>query len=186
MTAIAAIIDKKNKRTYLASDSMGSNEHTGHNYKDTKLFKNNHISIAGCGSYRGIQILKYHFSPRAFQVSETIENYVYRYLVDEIRNTFKNNGLLKKDNDVESVTNVRFILAIGDRIFNLQNDLSIIEPENMFCASGSGEYHVESSIYTQLKLGQTDYKKILKDSIKITSEIVLSVGGKIHLIEHKH
>lgn len=187
MTAIAGIIDKKNKRTYLASDKMGSNGFTGENFKTPKLFKNGILTMAFCGSYRLGQILKHNLSPRNFQEEETIDEYVFNYLDIGIRKILKERKYLIDDKGVESVDNSGVIIAVKDRLFVLQSDLAILEAENIYITDGSGKYHQEASIYTQLEMDKKkDYRKILEDAIKYTSKIVLSVGGKPQIIEHKH
>ena len=187
MTAIAGIIDKKNKKTYLASDQMGSNGFTGENFKTPKLIKNGVLTIAFCGSYRLGQILKHNLSPRNFKIDETIDEYVFNYLDTEIRKVLKERKFLKEENGVESMDDAEVIIAIKDRLFILYSNLAILEPKNIYITSGSGCYHQEASIHTQLEMNKNkDYRKILEDAIKYTSQIVLSVGGKPQIIEHKH
>ena len=187
MTAISGIIDKKNKKTYLASDQMGSNGFTGQNYKTPKLFKKNTISVAFCGSYRLGQILRHNFKPRNFQEKESVDDYVFDYLDTEFRKTLKEREYLKETDGTQSVEKAEVIFAIKDRLFLLQGDLSILEAESIYITSGSGVFHQEASIHTQLKMDKNkNYKKILKDAIEYTSEVVLSVGGSPKIIEHNH
>lgn len=187
MTAICAIIDKKNKRTILASDKLGSNRFTGHTYKTNKIFKSGILTIAICGSYRMGQVLQHNLKPREFKNKETIEEYVFDYLESEIRKVFKDKGVLSISENVESIKNSEFIFAIKDRLFILQSDIAFLEPETIFATSGSGEWHQEASIHTQLKMDpKKDYKKILEDAILYTSEIVISVGGGVETIQHNH
>ncbi len=187
MTAISAIKDVKNKKTYLASDQMGSNGFTGDNYKTTKIFKNNTITFAICGSYRVGQILKNNLKLRNFKEKETVDEYVFDYLDIEVRKVLKDRKFLSENDGVETIKNSEIIFAIKNRIFVLQGDLAILEPEKDFITSGSGTYHQEASIYTQLKMNpKKDYREVLKDAIVYTSQIVLSVGGKPQVIEHKH
>jgi acyl carrier protein len=187
MTAIAGIIDKKNKKTYLSSDQMGSNGFTGQNYKTPKLFKKDTLSVAFCGSYRLGQIMRHNFTPRKFCVDETVDQYVFDYLDTEIRKVLKDRKFLNQENGIDSIRSAEVIFAVKDRLFILQDDLSILESESIYITSGSGCYHQEASIYTQLKMDENkDYKDVLRDAIIYTSEIVLSVGGTPQIIEHKH
>jgi ATP-dependent protease HslVU (ClpYQ) peptidase subunit len=187
MTAIAGIIDKKNKKTYLASDQMGANGFIGENYKTPKLFKKDPISIAFCGSYRLGQILRHNFKPRKFQEGESVDHYVFDYLDTEIRRVLKDRKFLKEEHGVESIGRAEVLFAVKDRLFCLQTDLAILEAENIYAASGSGIFHQQASIHTQLKMDKNkDYRDILRDAISYTSEIVLSVGGKPQIIEHDH
>ena len=187
MTAISAIIDKKNKKTYLASDQMGSDGFTGQNFITKKIFKNKHLTIAMCGSYRLGQVLQHNLDPRPFQIGESVDEYVFDYLDSHIRKTFKERKCLSVEDEVEFLECAEFIIAIKDRIFVLQDDLAMLEPERIFITSGSGKYHQEASIHTQLEMNsKKDYKEILKDAIRYTSKIVLSVGGEPQVIEHNH
>lgn len=187
MTAIAGIVDKKNKKTYLSSDEMGSNGFTGQNYKTPKLFKKDTMSVAFCGSYRLGQILRHNFKPRKFQEDESVDSYVFDYLDTEIRKVLKERKFLKVVDGIDSIKSAEVIFAIKDRLFILQGDLSILEAEKIYLTSGSGCFHQEASIHTQLKMSKNkSYKDILKDAIIYTSEIVLSVGGKPQTIEHDH
>lgn len=187
MTAIATIIDEKNKKTYLASDSMGSNKFTGKNYKTKKIFKNKHISFAYCGSYRIGQVLNHNLNPRPFQVGEDVEDYVFDYLEEEIRRCLSQRKCLKEENSVQKINNAEILIAVSDRIFTLQSDLAFLEPDRIYSTSGSGEFHVEASIHTQLQMNpKKDLKQVLTDAINYTAEIVLSVGGDVHILEHEH
>ena len=104
MTAISGIIDKKNKKTYLASDEMGSDGFTGHNYKTPKLFKNSPLTMAFCGSYRLGQILKHNLDPRNFKEGETIDEYVFDYLDTEIRKILKERKYLEDKDELDNPT----------------------------------------------------------------------------------
>lgn len=184
-TAIAALIDKKNKITYIAADSQGSDSSIKGMYKNTKVFTNGIITFAGTGSYMDIQVLKYDLSPRRMIETETVEDYVYKYLVKEIKKVLKDNQRIVSDSNIESLESV-FIIAVKDRIFILQSDLSILEPKDPYLADGSGRRHMQASIETQLVLKVEDYKEILKNALEITSKFVMSVGGESVIIEHKH
>ncbi len=187
MTAICAIVDKKNKRTILASDKLGSNRFTGQAYKTRKIFKVGILAIAMCGSYRMGQVLQHNLKPREFQNNETIENYIFNYLETEIRKLFKEKGILSITNNVERIDGGEFIVGIKDRIFVLQGDVAFLEPERIYATSGSGQWHQEASIHTQLIMNpKKDYKQILEDAILYTSEIVVSVGGGVEILEHRH
>jgi len=187
MTAIVGMIDKKNKKTYLGSDTMGSNGYTGHNWKTKKVFKNKHIGFAICGSYRMGQILNHNLKPRAFMENETVDQYVFDYLEKEFRTVFSDRGFLSKKEEVESIKRNLFIFTIRDRMFVLQGDLAILEPSTIYTASGSGEFHLQASVHTQLKMNPKKCKKeILKDAIEYTGQIVLSVGGEAQILEIDH
>ena len=187
MTAISAIVDKKNKQTILASDRLGSNGFTGQPYKTKKVFRSGILTIAICGSYRMGQVLQHNLIPREFQNKETVDEYIFDYLEAEIRRLFKEKGVLTNTAGVDTIKNSEFIFAIKDRIFILQSDLAFLEPEVIYATSGSGQSHQEASIHTQLKmLPKKDYKQILKDAITCTSEVVVSVGGGVETIVHKH
>lgn len=187
MTAISSIIDEKNGVTYLASDRMGSNGFTGKDYKTKKVFHNGILSIAMCGSYRLGQILQHNLKPRNFEIGETIDNYVFNYLDLEIKKVLRERGYLQKENEIERLKEAEAIIAIKDRIFILQGDFAFLEPERIYATSGSGRYHQEASIHTQLMMNpKKDYKEVLRDAIKYTSSIVMSVGGEPDIIIHKH
>jgi hypothetical protein len=187
MTAIAGIIDKEKGITYLASDRMASNGFIGENMKNKKVFKNGIISMASCGSIRVRQILKHNLSPRNFQVEESVEQYVYGYLEKEIREKLRERNCLKVREEVQELVNSEIIIAIKDRLFVLQEDLALFEPELIYVTSGSGAYHQQASIHTQLQMDpKKDKKQILRDAILYTGQIVLSVGGDPIIIEHKH
>ena len=187
MTAISAIVDKKNKQTILASDKLGSNGFTGQTYKAKKVFRSGILTIAMAGSYRLGQVLQHNLIPREFKNKETVDEYIFDYLEGEIRKLFKEKGVLTSTAGVDTIKNSEFIFAIKDRIFILQGDLAFLEPEVIYATSGSGEFHQQASIHTQLKmLPKKDYRQILKDAIICTAEVVTSVGGGVNTIIHKH
>ena len=184
MTAIAGYIDKKNKKTYIASDSMGSNRFTGQGF-GTKIFRNKNITFAVCGSYRIMKLLEYSYSPRGFEVDESVDDYVYKYLNKNMLEFFKDNWISPKKDDVYEIKGA-IIFAIKDKLYIYQGDHAILEPEKHYAAEGSGAYHTESAIQILDQNTDLNPKKILTKAIAVTSDYVMSVGGKVHIIEHKH
>lgn len=77
------------------------------------------------------------------------------------------------------------LLAFKDQLYLMSGDYSILPVKEDWAVIGSGQYHATSvmKIFEQYK--DSDPLEILVTAIKIASESVLSVGGKIYYTNTK-
>ena len=154
MTCIIGYLDKKNDTVYIGGDSMGSNGYTQGIYLNGKVFHNETIPdvIMGvCGSYRNMDLLRYSkclFPEIDFYKNPEINHqYMVNTFIPSVISLFQNN------NPSASETNrgCEFIIGVKNKLFIIQSDYSVLEPQNGIATIGSGEETSYGSMYTTTK-----------------------------------
>lgn len=181
MTCIAAIIDDDGVG-HIASDSLGSNGHSKDVYKDQKVFTNGKFLVEYTSSYRMGQLLQYRLSLPKQRIGQTIDEFMYIDFVDAVRSLLKENGYMMINSNREEVGS--FLVVTEGRIWQMQDDLSLLESSDGFDACGSGAHHAQAAMHvlkrhSQLKLAP---KEIPTIAIETASRYVATVGGEVRYI----
>lgn len=181
MTLIMGAV--KDGKRYLASDSQGSNRFTKGIYKNNKIFAKGDMLIGGCGSYKQLQLLEHNFTPPERSTVDDISKYMFTKFAPAVKQFFKDNGVLTTRDGQDSNDSGAFIIMYGDRIFILQSDLALLEPNENFTCVGSGEYHAYAAIRGLTEANpKMAMPTVFKKALAITTDVVMSVGGEMHLI----
>lgn len=186
MTLIIGYIDKTG--SYIASDSMGSNGYSSGIYKNKKVFKiGDDILAGGCGSYKELQLLEKDFNPPERTVNQSSSDYMYKTFAHELKKFLKGHNTLKDNSGVISNADGEFIFIYDGSIYKWQSDLALLETMLPFDTTGSGEVYAHGIMAA---LSETDSKltaeQKLELAIKLTSEYIVSVGGKMMIEDMPH
>lgn len=176
MTCVIAYRRNINK-IILASDKMASNYYSKQITKESKIFEKNGFHIGCTTSFRMIQILKHIWYPPDRKIKQNTEQYLYKDVVESIRACFKANGFGDATKEVYG----NFILIYENRIFEMQNDLSLMESEMIVTAVGSGEDYAIASIMALLSYEKND-KKLLTRTFDIISSVATTVSKEFEII----
>lgn len=165
MTCIIGFTDKKNNISWIGGDSLGSNGYTKSTEVPAKVFRNEtfkNVLIGGTTTFRHLDLLKY---------SDTIFDEIDWYKETQIDHKFMVTKFIPrvislfKDGIVgETETNRggNFIVAAPGRVFEVQNDYSVLEPYLGICAVGCGEEVAMGSLLTTKDLDMSPQEKIIK------------------------
>lgn len=178
MTLIVAAIT--NGKSYIGSDQMGSNGHSGGIYKNKKIFKiGKDILAGGCGSYKELQILEKEFTPPPRSVDQTSEDYMYKSFTPALKKLLKDDDLLTNIDGVLTNRSAEFIFIYDKTIYKWQDDLALLETTLPYDATGSGGEYAHAVMAT-LEKTESDLnpKQRIELAINLTSEYIVSVGGK--------
>lgn len=135
MTLIIAV--KHTKGVTLAADTLGSNYHEKAYYATSKLKRHNkQVAIAYTTSYRFGQIAAHHVKPGKPKPGQDEEHWVITQYIPKLRHALKEHGWLKRVNDREESGSL--LLAVNNRYFTIQDDISVLEPRDRCYADGSG------------------------------------------------
>ena len=159
MTCIVGFTDKKNNVTWIGADSLGSNGYTQDVESNPKVFRNNTLKNVVMGStstFRHIDLLKYsktlfpEIDKYKIPSGETKVN--HEYMVT----TFIPNLITLFENGVKDSGDkgANFLVGIDGRLFEVQNDYSVLEPLDGYSSVGCGEVAAKGSLYATVK-----YKK---------------------------
>ena len=146
MTCIIGYVDKASSSSsnkpvvWLGGDSCGSGNGSDHIYKNNKVFhymNNPNIIMGGTTSFRHLDLLE--TTEGLFDDFEDLENItrldIVKYFIPRVQKAFQGNYLRGDDTDRGG----NFLLGINDKLFEIQNDYSVLEPDSGIIAVGCGE-----------------------------------------------
>lgn len=132
MTCIAGI-RIEGKGVLLGADSLGSDGDRGSVFKNRKAFRlSRDVAIGYCGSFRLGQLLEHHLDQPVVHGDE--RTWAVKTLVPEVRNVLKDAGFVPDEEGGN-----RWLLAVRDRLFIVENELAVLEPNECYTAIGSGQ-----------------------------------------------
>lgn len=151
MTCIIGMIDKENDCVWIGGDSLGSNGYTKavegqHKVFRNKVFKN--VIMGSTSTFRHIDLLKY--SDKLFDELDLYKNtkidheYMVIKFIPNIITLFKDGIVF----ETEINRGANFIVGVGNKLFEIQGDYSVLEPSLGFCSVGCGEDVAMGSLTT--------------------------------------
>lgn len=163
LTCIVGMLDKENDCVWIGGDSLGSNYYTKSIYLQHKVFRNKVFKDVVMGStttFRHIDLLKY--SDKLFDEIDKYKNieinheYMVTKFIPNVITLFKE-GIISKD---EKERGGSFIVGVRNKLFEIQEDYSVLEPLSGFCAVGSGADVALGSLFTTKDIDISIPKKI--------------------------
>lgn len=185
MTCIVAL--KDGDKCFIGGDSRGSSGHTGSLYKRPKVFKSfdcREILFGYTTSFRMGQILE--FSEGLFDELSLTNGIDFKYMVKSfipnIQDRFNSEGFETSVNGEKTGGN--FIICVNDKIYNIQNDYSILEPSLNFTSCGCGEDFANASLFSTVGSKMTPIERIHL-ALKAASYFSEGVRGPFTIINTK-
>lgn len=135
------MIDKENGCVWIGGDSLGSNGYTKSVQTQSKVFRNkifDDVIIGSTSSFRHIDLLKYSSDLfdeiDKYRKTPIDHEYMVTKAIPNIHRIFKN-GIY---NENETDKGANFLIGVRERLFEIQQDYSVLEPALGFSAVGSG------------------------------------------------
>lgn len=168
--------------SYIASDRLGSDGLTKGLYKNHKVFLKENILIGGCGSFKPLQLIEHVFDVPVKSDSDSIDVYMHKVFVPALTVFLRDEHILTSVYNYEFNDSSELIFVVGGRLFKMQGDLSLLEPEDNVLCTGSGEDHA-LAVLKALRGFDLSVEEMFKRALRVTSECVTSVGGRLHLVK---
>lgn len=165
MSCIIGFTDHKNNVSWMGCDSLGSNGYTKATELSSKAFRNEifkNVLIGGTTTFRHLDLLRY--SDELFDEIDRYKNteidhkFMVTKFIPKVIRLFKD-GII---DETETKRGGNFIVATPDRLFEIQPDYSVLEPELGICAVGCGEDVAMGSLITTKDLDMSPQDKIIK------------------------
>ena len=184
MTCIIGFADRDSGVSWIGGDSLGSNGYTKSTEVPSKVFRNDifkNVLIGGTTSFRHLDLLKY---------SEGLFDEVDWYKKTEIDHKFMVTKFIPKTislfrNGVIGETEINrggnFIVATPAKIFEIQNDYSVLEPELGICAVGCGRDVAMGSLLTTRAFDISPQEKIIK-ALEAAEQYCCGVQRPFHIL----
>lgn len=153
----------------MGCDSLGSNGYRKAVEGSAKAFHNEtmkNVVIGGTTTFRHLDLLRY--TDKLFDKVDKYENpsvdhkYMVTKFIPKIIDLFKT-GVV----DVEEKNRgANFIVGVDNKLFEIQDDYSVLEPLDGICAVGCGEDVAMGSLYAT----QNDNTKTIPEKISLALE----------------
>lgn len=165
MTCIVGFTDKNNGISWIGGDSLGSNGYTKAIEGSSKVFRNEifkNVLMGGTTSFRHLDLLRYStdlFDEIDLYKKTSIDHkFMVTKFIPKVITLFKD-GII---GETETNRGGNFIVATPGKLFEVQNDYSVLEPSLGICAVGRGEDIAMGSLITTLDLDMSPQEKIIK------------------------
>jgi len=163
MTCIVGYIDKVNNCAWIGGDSLGSNWSNKSVYLQPKVFRNTTFKNVVMGStttFRHIDLLKYSETLfdeiDLYKKTELDHKYMVTKFIPNLIKLFEDG--IKNEKDTEK--GASFIVCAKNKVFEIQDDYSVLEPALGFCSVGCGMHFALGSLYSTKDLDIPILKKI--------------------------
>lgn len=180
MTCIVGYIDRKNKKAYIGGDSDGSNHSNIGHRKDKKVFEKSGMLFGYTTSYRMGQLLKEVLVIPDIEKDEDEFTYMVTKFIPELIKIYDESKYLQKDKDGQAQGGF-FITILNDRLFVVESDFQVHEPDYDYTSVGSGMYYALGSLYTSSSY-DVDIKAKLTTAINAAIEFNPFVRGRIDIV----
>ncbi len=134
MTCIVGLV--QDNKIYMGGDRAAANDSEIYLIKEPKVFINEGFLIGYTTSFRMGYLLQYNYSPPIRNKKEPLEGFMRTTFIDSIINLFKRNDFGGKSEDGSK--GGIFLVGIEKRLFNIQEDFSVMESDNDYYSIGSG------------------------------------------------
>ena len=187
MTCIIGMIDKENDCVWIGGDSLGSNGYTKAIQQQPKIFRNKifkNVVMGSTSTFRHIDLLKY--SDKLFdeidvyKKTELDHEYMVTKFVPNIITLFKE-GLIDR---TEINRGANFIVGAGNKLFEIQDDYSVLVPSLGFCSVGCGQDIAMGSMVTTKDMDMTVPEKI-ELALKSAEECSCGVQRPFYIMNTK-
>lgn len=164
MTCIIGFTDRERGISWIAGDSLGSNGYTKASEMSAKVFRNElfkNVLIGGTTTFRHLDLLRYSedlFDEVDFyKKSEIDHRFMVTKFIPKIVKLFKEGIISEPETDRGG----SFIVATPGRVFKIQEDYSVLEPELGICAVGCGEEIAMGSLITTIGMDMEPEERIV-------------------------
>jgi ATP-dependent protease HslVU (ClpYQ) peptidase subunit len=181
MTCIIGLLD--NGVAYMGADSFGSNGYVGQVYKNKKVFKldkHKDILMGYTTSFRMGQLLQYSeslFDELNLLKDDIDEKYMVNKFIPNVKKLFKQGEYGKPE------TGGNFLLTFKDKLYEIQDDFSILEPKDKFVSVGCGENFAMASLTTSQETDKTPIERIT-DALIIAEKYATGVRRPFYILNN--
>lgn len=178
MTCIVAAV--RNGIGVMGSDSLGSNGQTKNEYLHGKIVSKEIPTLEGgkpilmgfTSSFRLGDLIRHSLTPPVFSGD------AYEWMVSSFIPRLKAD-LKDAEYDVKG-NGCNFLVIIDNRVFEVQDDFSVLEAANGYASVGSGEVVALGAMFT---LKNHSALEIAKSGLEAADFHAVGVGGKHHYFQ---
>ena len=179
MTCIVAL--RHNKKIYVGGDRCGASTTTKTVMANSKVFKlDNRFVVGYTSSFRYGQLLQFHVKCPKQKPKQTDMEFMVNTFVDTLRTMLKQHGYLRINSNREEIGTC--IVAYKGNMYEIQDDLAVLQHAFEYVCVGSGTYHAEGSLFTREGLIEDPKQRIIM-SLQAASTFCPGVSGPYDIIK---
>ena len=178
MTCIVGFVDKINNCVWIGGDSCGSDGYTQTIVSTPKVFHNKKdIIFGGTSTFRHLDLL--HYSDELFEEEYEKINHEYMVIkfIPKVHKLF-DSGIFNAGTEKRGGN---FLVGIKDKLFEVQNDYSVLESKTGYNAVGCGEVAALGSLFTTEKMNLSPVERITL-ALKSAENVNTGVKRPFHII----
>lgn len=186
MTCIVAV--ECSDGAIIGGDYCGSNGFTYSIVSQPKVFEHSNILFGFTSTFRFGQLIEHMLDNDVLYPPQTGSE-VYRWLIKDFVPKLRK---VIDDQKYNISDGCNAILVVNNQVWELQQDLSVLRYEVGLASVGSGAFHAQSSMLTQMMLKFPDSRPtmdeaetMLRLSFDVTSAFVSSVSHKAKFLRQK-
>jgi hypothetical protein len=181
MTCVVGFVTKD--CAYMGSDSCAmSPPFLRFAFNHPKIITLGDMLIGYTGSFRIHHLLAHSFDKPPCDPGYDAEAYLPSLFIPELRKCFRKGGFLKRENSVESF-NDPLLVAFQGRLFEIGDDLSLIEPRLPYYAIGCGTELALGALHAIYNPdGGFDPKNLLEAGLKSAAAFSAGVMEPFHFV----
>jgi ATP-dependent protease HslVU (ClpYQ) peptidase subunit len=192
MTCIVAY--KYNGKIYMGGDTLASNCSTKYRVSEPKVMKKivrksvtehdvhletKEMLIGYTTSFRMGQLLRHKFKLPKFKTNQDALEYLISEFVPAVIDLYDKNFYAKKS-DAEKMNGGQFLIAFDGRVFEIQDDFSILERDEYdFNSCGSGAAYALGAMHILSGIDDNDPENAVIDAICSASLFSTSVNDHV-------
>lgn len=177
MTCIVGVTNKG--KVYMGGDSCGSSPHSQQTVGNPKVFKVNDFLIGCTSSFRMIDLLAHNLSVGRDHPEDSDDKFMRTTFIEGVRSCLKKGGFAKSSSGVETGGN--FLVGYHGKLYEVQEDYSILNCETWGSSVGSGEGPARGSLWTTRN--DKDPKKRVLTALNSAEAMVPSVRGPMIVLD---
>jgi ATP-dependent protease HslVU (ClpYQ) peptidase subunit len=159
VTCIVGLVDGNN--VIMGADSAGVDGSLALSIRrDPKLVWRAPYLIGFTTSFRMGQLLAHAFKPPEPCIGESVMRFMVVDFVDAVRACLKDGGFASKTNEQESAGT--FLVGFLGRVFWIENDYQVAEPDCGYAACGSGRDVALGSLHATRCIGMPAEERVKK------------------------
>lgn len=173
MTCIVGVVDKN--KVYMGGDSCGSNSASWQTVGNPKVFKVQDFLIGCTSSFRMIDLLAHNLNVERSHPKDSDDKFLRTTFIENVRKCLKDGGYGKDGQGGN------FLIGYQGRLYEVQNDFSILNCSDWGSSVGSGEGPARGSLWTTRK--EKDPKKRVMTALEAAEAVVPSVRGPMLILD---
>jgi hypothetical protein len=184
VTCIIGFTDRERGVSWIGGDSLGSDGYTKASELSAKVFRNElfkNVLIGGTTTFRHLDLLRYSeelFDEVDFYKKSVIDHkFMVTKFIPKVVKLFRE-GIISEP---ETERGGSFVVATPGKVFKVQEDYSVLEPELGICAVGCGQDVAMGSLVTTMEMDMKPEEKIVV-ALKAAEQVCCGVQRPFRIL----